>query len=288
MQRSHAESSAAYSFCRYFVAFWMFGYGFAKVFRSQFVSLLHELDTPFGDLSGFALVWGFFGYSDTYRLFIAAAEIVGAALLLYRRTTPLGALLLCGMLGNIVLIDIFYTIGEALLMALVLFGMSGYILSVHWAPLQAALILPAEAPRPGGEPRSRVWMRYGARTMVFGAAVLLAYWAKFHAKTRPTPIDGRWRVESIVAKGAPSPGTVLDSAVMIYFEPEFAYRAVLRTPNGFRQARFDVDAGKRHLRIRKSYWNPGRVLFDGRYQLQGNRMRLEDARSVLLLSRAPR
>lgn len=288
MQRSPAESSFAYSFCRYFVAFWMFGYGFAKIFRSQFVSLLHELDTPFGDLSGFALVWGFFGYSDTYRLFIAAAEIAGAALLLYRRTTPLGALLLFGMLGNIVLIDIFYSIGEALLMATVLFGMVGYILSVHWAPLQAALVLPAKEPRPGAETRSRVWTRYGARAMVIGAAVLFAYWAKFYNKTRPTPIDGRWRVESVVAKGRPAPATVLDSAAMIYFEPEFAYRAVLRTPGGFRQARFDVDAAKGHLRIRKSYWNPGRVLFDGRYHLQGDRMRLEDARSILLLSRAPR
>lgn len=288
MQRFPAQTSFAYSFCRYFVAFWMFGYGFAKVFRSQFVSLLHELDTPFGDLSGFALVWGFFGYSDTYRLFVAAAEIAGAALLLYRRTTPLGALLLFGMLGNIVLIDIFYSIGEALLMALILFGMVCYVLSVHWAPLRAALVLPAEASHPNVERRSRIWMRYGARTMVLGAAVLLAYWAKFYAKTRPTPIDGRWRVESIVAKGRPASATMLDSAATIYFEPEFAYRAVLRTPNGFRQARFDVDAKKGHLRIRKSYWNPGRVLFDGAYQLQGSRLRLEDAGSILLLTRAPR
>ena len=288
MERAPPTSSAAYSFCRYFVAFWMFGYGFAKVFQSQFISLLHELDTPFGDLSGFALVWGFFGYSDAYRLFIAAAEIAGAALLLYRRTTPLGALLLFGMLGNIVLIDIFYSIGEALLMALILFGMVGYILSVHWGPLRAALVLPAEASHPSVGRRSRIWTRYGVRTMVFGAAVLFAYWAKFYGKTRPTPIDGRWRVESVVAKGRPASATMLDSAAMIYFEPEFAYRAVLRTPNGFRQARFDVDAKKGHLRIRKSYWNPGRVLFDGRYQLQGSRLRLEDAGSILLLTRAPR
>ncbi len=288
MHRSPGQSSLAYSICRYFVAFWMFGYGFVKIFRSQFVSLLHELDTPFGDLSGFALVWGFFGYSDTYRLFIAAAEIGGAALLLYRRTTPLGALLLFGMLGNIVLIDIFYSIGEALLMALILFGMTGYILSVHWPALKGALFLPADPSSASTEPRSRTWTRYGARAAVLGAAILLAYWAKFN-KTRPTPIDGRWRVESVVAKGHPAASaSMLDSAAMIYFEPEFAYRAVVRTPAGFRQARFDVDAGKRHLRIRKSYWNPGRVLFDGRYDLRGTELRLEDARSILLLRRAPR
>lgn len=288
MQRSPAESSVAYSFCRYFVAFWMFGYGFAKIFRSQFVSLLHELDTPFGDLSGLALVWGFFGYSDTYRLFIAAAEIGGAALLLYRRTTPLGALLLFGMLGNIVLIDIFYSIGAALPMSLVLFGLVGYILSVHWPALKGALFLPADPSRTSAEPRSRTWSRYGARAAVFGVAVLFAYWVKFHNKSRPTPIDGRWRVESIVAKGRPAAATMLDSAAMIYFEPEFGYMAVLRTPGGFRKARFDVDAGKRHLRIRKSYWNPGRVLFDGRYDLRGTELRLEDARSILVLRRAPR
>lgn len=285
MQRSPAESSKVYSFCRYFVAFWMFVYGSAKIFRTQFVTLLHQLDTPFGDLSGFALVWGFFGYSDTYRLFIAAGEIGGAALLLHRRTTPLGALLLFGMLANIVLIDIVYAIGQALPIALVLFGMVGYILSVHWPALEGALFLPDNPSRPDEEPRSRTWTRYGARAAVFGAAVLLAYRAKLQATPRPTPLDGRWRVESIVAKGRPASATMLDSATMIYFEPEYSYRAVLRTPGGFRQARFDVDVPKRHLRIGEPYHNPERVLFDGGYQLSRTHLRLEDARSILLLTR---
>lgn len=283
MERAPAKPSIAYGICRYFVAYMMVFYGFAKVFHLQFVSFPSDLDTPLGELAGQALVWGFFGRSDEYRLFIAAAEIAGGALLLFRRTTPLGALLLFAMLGNIVLINIFYEIG-ALLTALVLFGATGYVLSVHWRAIETALVLPADPVLRSGESRTRAWTRQGARAAVIVAGCAGAYSLRIERMSLSTPVDGQWRVESIAAKGPP---TVMDSVATIYFEPEGSFRAVLRTVSGFREARFAVDARKGRLRISEPHW-PLRTLFEGRYQLQGSRLRLEDSGTTLLLWRQPR
>jgi hypothetical protein len=270
----------AYTFCRYLVACVMTAYGFAKVFRLQFVSLPSDLATPLAELTGQALVWGFFGRSDEYRLVIAVAEIGGGALLLFRRTTPLGALLLFGMLANILLIDILYGISGAIPLVLLLLGATSYILSVHWRAIRAALVPPVDPSR-GGEPRSRSWARYGVRAAVFGAGLLLAYSARIQKMSQSTPIDGQWRVESVAARGVP---TVMDSVATIYFEQ--AGRAVLRTASGFRRAKFGV-AGKGRLSISEPHW-PLRTLFEGRYQLQGSQLRLEDGRRTLLLSRVAR
>ncbi len=44
-----------YDFCRYFVAFVIIAYGWAKIMGSQFTILDSELDKPLGEISGFWL-----------------------------------------------------------------------------------------------------------------------------------------------------------------------------------------------------------------------------------------
>jgi len=121
-----------YDFCRYFVAFIIIVYGWAKIMGSQFTILDSELDKPLGEISGFWLTWHYFGFSPIYGNLIALVQIVAGFLLLYRRTVLLGACVLFGLVGNIILIDIFYAIDlGALIMAVFLEGALFIILNFH-------------------------------------------------------------------------------------------------------------------------------------------------------------
>jgi len=95
---------------RYWLAFEIATYGFAKVFKTQFaVSFLRD-DTPVGRLSGFELTWNYYGHSYALSIIIASMQIGGSILLLFRHTTLLGVVILLPVLINIFLIDFFYQI----------------------------------------------------------------------------------------------------------------------------------------------------------------------------------
>ncbi|MCU0447889.1 MAG: hypothetical protein MUE85_23565 [Microscillaceae bacterium] len=96
---------------RYNLAFTMFVYGFAKVFKSQFpFPPLYRLLEPYGDSSPMGLLWTFMGYSYTYNVFTGLGEVVGGFFLLFRRTTTLGACILLAVLGNVVVINFAYDV----------------------------------------------------------------------------------------------------------------------------------------------------------------------------------
>ena len=58
-------------------------------------------------LSGYELTWYYYGYSYTYAFILGSVQIAGATLLLFRKTTFLGATLILPVIANILLIDIF-------------------------------------------------------------------------------------------------------------------------------------------------------------------------------------
>ncbi|HET9991235.1 MAG TPA: DoxX family membrane protein [Kofleriaceae bacterium] len=112
---------------RYWLGYTMLSYGFAKVFKSQFpYPPPVRLEQPLGEMSPMGLLWTFMGYSLPYNLFTGAAECFGGALLLFRRTTTLGALVLIAVLANVVTLNFCYDVpvklysSELLLVAIVL------------------------------------------------------------------------------------------------------------------------------------------------------------------------
>lgn len=90
---------------RCFLSYIMFTYGISKLFGNQFFSLQHTLDTPLGQLSGIELTWRFFGYSASYGAFIASAQIIGAILLWFKRTTTFATIILLPVISNIVFVN---------------------------------------------------------------------------------------------------------------------------------------------------------------------------------------
>jgi len=91
---------------RYFLAFSMFTYGFVKVFKLQFpFPSLNTLMEPYGQSSPMGLAWNFIGFSKGYNYFTGIGEVTAGLLLLFRRTTRLGAILTLIIAGNIMAIN---------------------------------------------------------------------------------------------------------------------------------------------------------------------------------------
>lgn len=110
-----------YSLIRYSIAFNLCRFGWAKLFRLQFIVPEEIAIQPINQLSGEWLTWYYFGYSFTFGLIVALIQIVGAYLLLFRRTLLLGAIILFALMLNLTLINLFYQMNlGALLQSLIL------------------------------------------------------------------------------------------------------------------------------------------------------------------------
>ncbi|NTX50356.1 hypothetical protein [Myxococcus sp. CA039A] len=108
-------------YVRYMLALAMLSYGFAKVFKSQFpFPTVDRLTQPLGEFSPMGLLWTFMGFSPGYNLFTGGAEVLGGLLLLFRRTTTLGSLVVVGVMSNVVALNFFYDVPVKLYSTLLL------------------------------------------------------------------------------------------------------------------------------------------------------------------------
>ena len=95
---------------RYYLAFTMFLFALYKFFKLQFPDLgYYTLTTQLGDMSPMHLAWAFFGYSYEYNVFMGIAESA-SLLLLFRRTTTLGAIITMGTLANVMAVNYSYDV----------------------------------------------------------------------------------------------------------------------------------------------------------------------------------
>ncbi len=91
---------------RFYVAFTMISYGGVKVIKLQFpYPNLYRLLQPYGNSSPMGLAWTFMGFSEGYNYFTGLAELSCGILLLFRRTTTLGALIGFVVSANIMAIN---------------------------------------------------------------------------------------------------------------------------------------------------------------------------------------
>lgn len=111
-------------------------FGWQKIAKLQFFTPLGMLDLPFSSFSGEDLVWAFFGHSYPYRVAIGLLQILGACLLLFRRTRLLATFVLLPILLNIVLLDYFYRLPVGVLLhALLLLAGVLYLLLLEYERL---------------------------------------------------------------------------------------------------------------------------------------------------------
>lgn len=86
-------------------------YGCCKLIPVQFGSLgMNRLLQTFGEASPMGLLWTFMSASPAYTVFTGVAEIIPGILLLFSRTTTLGALLAVAVFINVFMLNMSYDV----------------------------------------------------------------------------------------------------------------------------------------------------------------------------------
>ncbi len=149
-------------FARYRVAYGVIAWGFKKIFIMQMpfpnVGLLH---TPFIDFFAKRLYWEQLGIAPHYEVFLGFAEFLPGVLMLFRRTTTLGAALSLAVIGNVALANHAYDIGEHV-PAFCLALLSLFILWYDLRRIVTLLVLQQDTAVVRYYPvYSKKWQRYG-------------------------------------------------------------------------------------------------------------------------------
>jgi len=110
--RSYPRLFAAFVlYLRFTLARTLFSYGFDKVIPNQFSPMTPTRLTQFvGEMSPGGFAWTFLGFSVPYEMFAGFAEVTAATLLLFRRTTTLGALIGAAVLTNVFMLNMTFDI----------------------------------------------------------------------------------------------------------------------------------------------------------------------------------
>ena len=147
----------------------LFMYGLSKLLHLQF-NLQSELARrPIGSLNGYELTWFYYDYSHTYASILGLTQVVGATLLLFRKSTLVAAIIMTPIMANILLIDMFTLVndqGPYLMAALILTS----LLMILWHERRTlvSLLWMSQATEPAESSRTHRWIRIFIMLFVSG------------------------------------------------------------------------------------------------------------------------
>jgi len=201
---------------RWYLGFAMLSYGMHKLYAGQFVyPSLQRLMTPLGDSSPMALVWNFMGFSKPYEVFTGVAEVAGGLLLLWRRTSLLGSLVVIGVMTNVTMLNWLYDVPVKLYSAhLLLFAIA---LATPDARRLWCMFV-ANKPAPPADLRLTRFAWLNGLLVAFGIVWLgfhlivshhehVEYVEKRAEWVQRPPLYGVWQVEKLVRGGEDVPAT---------------------------------------------------------------------------------
>ena len=181
---------------RYYLAYEISTYGFAKILRTQFAPMYFRDDLTVGSLSGFELTWNYFAYSYSFAVILGVLQIGGSILLLFRRTSLLGVCILLPVMVNIVLINMFYHIalGAYINSIIITIGLL-YLLMLRSKEL-LSIFFNATAVLP---PVRLSFLKPLIKLLVVAAAFATIY---SYVNRQPTGlVAGKWKVYGFVRNG---------------------------------------------------------------------------------------
>lgn len=162
-------------YCRVSLVQMLAVYGAIKVLALQFpLPDAATLLLSYGESSPMKLMWTFMGASPTYQRFGGWMEVFAAALLLTRRTRTLGALLACGVMGNVFVMNLCYDIPVKIGSGTLL-GLAMFLAALDAPRLLSMLVLnrPTEPVEYGPEfwgTGRWVWLRRGLTGLFMGSS----------------------------------------------------------------------------------------------------------------------
>lgn len=242
---------------RYYVAFFMLLYGSYKVIKLQFPDPGPTyLTAVYGESTPMRLLWFFMGQSEAYTMFAGAGEVLAGFLLLWRRTTTLGALVTVGVMSNVALMNYAYDVPvkifstQLLLIALVL-------VALDWRRIANVFVFNRTAPPADLSPLfggiGMAIVRNGVKLVLIGALLYSTVAGRLkdvemsRGAIANTPYYGLWEVETFRVDGVERPPLLTDAERWRYLMIEVPGRIRTRAMNnrisnwyGFR---IDKEAG---------------------------------------------
>ncbi len=205
---------------RYALAMSMLTYGVVKVIKLQMPTPGYGvLSETYGESSPMRLLWTFMGFSTGYTFFAGASEVLGALLLFFRRTTTLGALVVVGVMSNVVMLNYCYDVpvklGSSHLLLLAFF-----LLAPDLSRLAGLFFFnrPVEPIHPGPHLTQR-WMRWtgvGLKTSIIGFALVSEFWGaisgydQFMDRINPKAPEGWYAISAFQEDGKDVPAIATD------------------------------------------------------------------------------
>jgi len=216
-RRSYPRLAAgAHVTLRYVLASAMLSYGFSKILRMQFSDLMPgRLNERVGEMSPMGLLWTFMDYSTAYTVFAGLAEAVGGALLLWRRTATIGALLLVPVTANVVILNFCYDVPvklystELLIMAIAIAAPSLRRL-IGAALGRATAEVPPRARLSPRRERAR-WIAALAMTAMIAGSLYLEFAGRPNRADHVHELYGTWTVDTFAADGVERPPLATDA-----------------------------------------------------------------------------
>jgi hypothetical protein len=207
---------------RFTLALILFEYGFAKVLPLQMQVYLPNMVERWGDFSPMGAVWNFIAASKPYEIFAGVSEVLPGLLLLFRRTTCLGAIISLAVMCNVSALNYCYDV-PVKLFSTNLILMSFFLIGPDLPRLTRLFFLnrpalPADLNRPA---LPRRWMRIVARLVwVFATCAILyqmahgnwTYYASVYLHPDHPPVYGFYEVESFSRNGQETPPLLTDTA----------------------------------------------------------------------------
>jgi len=318
IDRRRTQYAKAHGFLRIYVRYAlaapMISYGMSKVFKLQFpFPSAERLMQSFGESSPMGLMWTFMGYSTGYNLFAGGAEVLGGLLLFFRRTTTLGALVVVGVMANVVALNFFYDVPVKLYSSHLLL-MGAFLLVPELRRLANVLVLnrPTE-PVVLRTPFQPLWLERGSRAV----KVLFAGWviysmttpawtgrAKFGEAAPRHALYGVYEVESFTRNGQAVPLLAGDATAWRYMMVGTRSRLAVRFMNDTaKRFRMEDDAEKKALILTATSYpgekssekftltwsqpDPEHLVVEGSFQNEALQVRLKkvDESKFLLVNR---
>lgn len=198
-------------FIRFSLAATMFTYGAAKVLPLQMpFPYLTRLLEPYGNFSPMGVLWSSIGASPAYEIFAGSAEMLGGLLLIFPRTSTLGALVCLADATQIFMLNMTYDVPVKLL-AFHLILISLFLLAFDFHRLANFFFLDRPAPSSSDRPLFR---RERANRIALAVQILFGLWLiganlygsvsvyNVYGPGRPkSPLYGIWNVQDLTVDG---------------------------------------------------------------------------------------
>lgn len=180
----------------YLTGFCVALFGWKKIFHLQFRTPLSIADLAMSGQTGETLTWYYFGHSQVFGYIIAMIQILGSALLFFKRTRIAALLLLVPVMLNITLINIFYQMNAgALVQSVVLTVSLVYLLLQYWPQLLSILLITGKNVSP--HKKKRQWM-------IAALGIFLPFLFIFldsRSIPKESPLYGEYEVTSLSING---------------------------------------------------------------------------------------